>query len=36
MGNGEAMINDDGRIKNDPVVSQEEWLSARAAFLAKE
>ena len=30
------MINDDGRIKNYPVVSHEEWLSARAAFLAEE
>jgi predicted dithiol-disulfide oxidoreductase (DUF899 family) len=30
------MVNDDGRIKNCPVVSHEEWLSARAAFLAKE
>ena len=29
------MANDDG-IKNHPVVSREEWLSARTAFLAKE
>src|ERR1700730_6489711 len=31
------MTNDDSnRIKDHPVVSQEEWLAARTAFLAKE
>jgi predicted dithiol-disulfide oxidoreductase (DUF899 family) len=29
------MINSSG-IKDHPVVSHEEWLSARTAFLAKE
>jgi len=32
---GEDMINSSG-IKDHPVVSHEEWLSARTAFLAKE
>jgi predicted dithiol-disulfide oxidoreductase (DUF899 family) len=30
------MANDSSRIQDHPVVSREEWLSARTAFLAKE
>src|SRR5258707_1459182 len=30
------MTNDDSGIKDHPVVSHKEWLSARTAFLAKE
>src|SRR5260370_42167378 len=36
-GRGERMKNDSGSvIKNHAVVSHEEWLAARTAFLAKE
>jgi predicted dithiol-disulfide oxidoreductase (DUF899 family) len=33
---GEGMSNNPNGMKNHPVVSHEEWLSARKAFLAKE
>jgi hypothetical protein len=33
---GENMINSSSDLKDRPVVSHEEWLSARTAFLARE
>src|SRR4249919_438201 len=33
---GEDMMNNSSGIKDHPVVSHEEWLSARTAFLARE
>jgi hypothetical protein len=33
---GEDMMNNSSGIKDHPVVSHEEWVSARTAFLAKE